>query len=667
MQGKWIAYPGDFELLLLGKCHTKRYRRQQRVIPGWRMDLPWSHVVFVRTFTLDKPTTFTVEAEGEASITMYKLPLYDVMKFNDCGGVVSLEAGEYLLECWVYHPTGLPCIRVSGEDVYSDCNFEVSNHTIEVKDYQMGEHAAAEIDCEDMSPNTWHLPLREIYPKSVENCDGGKVYDFGNMVMALPKITAQRGSEFKCYFGETLREANSDDGCEQIDFFTMQNETYQSAFARAFRYMRIVTDVKYELSVLEEYVKEAPALLYRSKNERMNEIIKVANRTFRLCSREFYLDGIKRDRWVWSGDAYQAFKTEYFYGYNTEKIKRTLRALFGKLPVELYINRIMDYTMYALMAIWEYFEQTGDKAFLREIYTIAKAHLQFPLGRLDENGLLVGRRGDWVFVDWGAMDKEGALCFEQVLLYLAMRSMEKVARCIGEEQDANDLQGKANALRARIDEFFWDETRGVYVHNYKNGQKSDGVTAYANVFAILYDLVDGEKAERIGNALLTAEYIPQITTPYMQEFKLACLFKLGQWQTAAKEIDDYWGGMLDGGATTFWETYTPGETVEEATDMYGTAFGRSQCHIWGASVLYLIPKYYFGIENNLNFGERFTIKPNLELIKESQITVALKRGILTIKCYEGALEVYATELDGELVLDGKSYPVMHGQTLGLTY
>ena len=69
----------------------------------------------------------------------------------------------------------------------------MSNHTVEVKDYEMGEHAAAEIDCEDMSPNTWHLPLREIYPKSVENCDGGKVYDFGIMVMALPKNYGPKG------------------------------------------------------------------------------------------------------------------------------------------------------------------------------------------------------------------------------------------------------------------------------------------------------------------------------------------------------------------------------------------------------------------------------------------------------------------------------------------
>ena len=142
-------------------------------------------------------------------------------------------------------------------------------------------------------------------------------------------------------------------------------------------------------------------------------------------------------------------------------------------------------------------------------------------------------------------------------------------------------QDKADLLRKQIDEFFWDEARGVYVHTYKNGKQSEEVTAYANVFAILYNLVDGEQAKRIGDALLHADYIPPITTPYMQEYKLACLFKLGQWQAASKEIADYWGGMLDGGATTFWET------LKGADDFGGSG---SLCHGWSA-----LPVYYYHI------------------------------------------------------------------------
>ena len=84
-------------------------------------------------------------------------------------------------------------------------------------------------------------------------------------------------------------------------------------------------------------------------------------------------------------------------------------------------------------------------------------------------------------------------------------------------------------------------------------------------------------------------------------------------------------------------------------------------------MLYLIPRYYFGVENNIDNGESFVIKPNLELIKESQITVPLERGSLTVKYYDGVLEVFSTDLDGELVLQEATYPIIHKDIFTLTY
>jgi alpha-L-rhamnosidase len=34
----------------------------------------------------------------------------------------------------------------------------------------------------------------------------------------------------------------------------------------------------------------------------MNRIWNISVETFTLCSGMFFLDGIKRDRWIWSGD-----------------------------------------------------------------------------------------------------------------------------------------------------------------------------------------------------------------------------------------------------------------------------------------------------------------------------------------------------------------------------
>ena len=180
------------------------------------------------------------------------------------------------------------------------------------------------------------------------------------------------------------------------------------------------------------------------------------------------------------------------------------------------------------------------------------------------------------------------------------------------------------------------------------------------MFALLYDFVTGDKTRRIGNALLYDKSIPALITPYMQEYKLGCLFKLGEWKAAAEEIYEYWGGMLDGGATTFWETYEKGEQVETATAMYDRPFGRSQCHIWGAGVLYLVPRFWFGIRNDICFGERFEVKPIVELIQNSSITVPLKKGVLKVSCTNGKISVFANALSGDLFVNGKKYAVPAG-------
>ena len=35
--------------------------------------------------------------------------------------------------------------------------------------------------------------------------------------------------------------------------------------------------------------------------------------------------------------------------------------------------------------------------------------MAFCLGRVDEEGLVVERPGDWVFIDWSELDKEGGV------------------------------------------------------------------------------------------------------------------------------------------------------------------------------------------------------------------------------------------------------------------
>lgn len=53
--------------------------------------------------------------------------------------------------------------------------------------------------------------------------------------------------------------------------------------------------------------------------------------------------------------------------------------------------------------------------------------------------------------------------------------------------------------------------------------------------------------------------------------------------------------MLDLGATTVWEEYNPNLSGAQHYEMYGNKYGKSLCHAWGVSPIYLLGKYYLGV------------------------------------------------------------------------
>lgn len=143
------------------------------------------------------------------------------------------------------------------------------------------------------------------------------------------------------------------------------------------------------MQMLEEYDPRPVAFSYDCADRQFKKIVDISAYTFRLCSREFYLDGIKRDRWIWSGDAYLGAKIDYNFSFDAAKIRRTIVALLGKSPVVTYINHIMDYTLYVFLTVREYYEHTGDKQFVRSIYEILGEHLRFVLSRRNADGFLL--------------------------------------------------------------------------------------------------------------------------------------------------------------------------------------------------------------------------------------------------------------------------------------
>lgn len=77
-------------------------------------------------------------------------------------------------------------------------------------------------------------------------------------------------------------------------------------------------------------------------------------------------------------------------------------------------------------------------------------------------------------------------------------------------------------------------------------------------------------------------------TPYTTHYLIDAMLLCGMKQEAKQYLTDYWGGMVDKGADTFWEAYDPND---DFISPYGFSPVNSACHAWSCTPVYFIHKY----------------------------------------------------------------------------
>ena len=267
----------------------------------------------------------------------------------------------------------------------------------------------------------------------------------------------------------------------------------------------------------------------------------------------------------------------------------------------------------------------------------------------DENGFIVKRPKDWIFIDWAPMDKDGALSSEQMLFLNCLNVMSRLSKLL--KKDGRRYKREAKKLKENIDKFFWDSDAGAYINCFESGKRN--VTRHANIFALLYDIADEDKKKTILETVILSDEVAPITTPYFKFFELDMLAKYGYLDKVMEVIKSYWGGMLSLGATTFWEEYDPKKKGKEHYAMYDTPYEKSLCHAWSASPIYLIGRYFLGVYPTKAGYETFNVEPKLSYFDKLKCEIPVKDGILYID-YDGeSFEVECDREGGTLILDGK--------------
>ncbi len=643
-KASWIWYPGDFEIWLHTEVGGRRQERGQVYPPFWRVDSPYGLVQFETNYDIPEPETVRVYSAGRFNVRIDGEMIYDLDPMN-----LPLPAGKHHLLFLVEDFKTFPSILVQGKRVNSGKEWRVTNQNKKYNTVGTGNFP------DPLSPpDRFSLEYTPISGRVIQQEANKTLVDFGRETFGKVIVKGLKGTgKIRLFYGETPQEALAETLAETYEYRNVNRSVAASdtTDSRAFRYILAVTDpgVSFDrIEALYEYLPLTNRGSFECSDTLLNKIYNVSLYTLNLNTREFHLDGIKRDRWIWSGDAYQSYLMNFYTYFDEDVNKRTLWALRGHDPVETHINTILDYSFYWMIGIYDHYLYTGDTAFVKQVYPRMKTLMDFCLARTNANGFVEGLPGDWVFIDWAPIEKTGEVSFQQLLLARSLQAMALSAGLADDPDYALKCSSLSEKIRTKIIDTFWSDEKNALVHNRKNGVLSPTVTRYANMFAILFDYADAAMKQKIRDHVILNDSILKITTPYMKFYELASLCEIGEEEKALEFVRDYWGGMLKLGATSVWEAYDPGQKGDEHYAMYGRPFGKSLCHAWGANPVYLFGKYLMGVKPTSPAYATYTIEPTLAGLEWIRGKVPTPDG--TIELYMNKKEIRVKTAEGKGIL-----------------
>ena len=419
--------------------------------------------------------------------------------------------------------------------------------------------------------------------------DFGKEYSGGARILTF--TVNKPVAAVRLRFGESLSEACSEIGekgsCNDHslrDFTTALTSYSDMTFGQTgFRFLRIDFLDDAEITLKNVYCNFThrtfpEAVPFFSEDERINEIYTVAKRTIELCCQEYLWDGIKRDRLVWIGDIHpEMLALTSLYG-RCEIIEKSLDFALAQAPLGEWMNGMPMYSAWWVIIVADYAELTG-------YFSYASRHVNYIKGLISQFNGYVNEDGELnlpsYFVDWpthGQPD-ENAGC-RAVLIYMT-EAAGKLLSFLGHEADG------AEALRFKL------MKPGIHVRSAKQ------------VAALKYMALGGLDGE--DKALITAGGAKGMST-FMSYYILKAVAETVSEEVAVSMMKEYYGAMIDKGATTFFEDFDT-EWAENSCridewpthgerDIHGDfgkycylGFRHSFCHGWSSGVLKFLYEY----------------------------------------------------------------------------
>lgn len=392
-------------------------------------------------------------------------------------------------------------------------------------------------------------------------------------------------------FGESLTEACSNIGENGATNdhsprdFTANISSYGDVkFGNTgFRFVRI--DFLKDLNIIiqnifceNEILVKTPVYRYNGTDKRVKQIFDTAKRTVDLCAAGDYVwDGVKRDRLVWIGDMHpEMLSLVTMYG-KLDKVERSLEFVREQTPLTLWMNGISSYSMWWMIIVADYYFLTGAKEFASRQLDYFKGLIQKFDSLVDESGKM---DYGWFFVDWPTCDSGDEEAGVRAINIMA------VQKAIEMFKDFNEDTSLAKSVLSKLKKV------PITVNKMKQ------------VIGLKY-MAEGELSDADYEKIIAGGAKGMST--FMSYYILKAIASKNP-QKAIEIMKEYYGAMLDLGATTFFEDFNIDWTEncsridkfpkKGQKDIHGdfgahcyVGFRHSLCHGWSSGVIKFIKEY----------------------------------------------------------------------------
>ncbi|HUJ31915.1 MAG TPA: alpha-L-rhamnosidase C-terminal domain-containing protein [Candidatus Acidoferrum sp.] len=460
------------------------------------------------------------------------------------------------------------------------------------------------------------------------------VLDFGRESDGRLEITSDSPEPIRLtsQYGESLQEARNEPylGVNEIlvpPYATVHGP--KSAFRYAIlKFPAAAAPLRFKSIRLDSiYYPVRYSGSFESSDAVLNRIWAVGAYTAHLCMQDAIWDAPKRDRMPWMGDLDVSGHVIDAVFADRFLMRDSMSRLIDEagVPLNRDVNTIPGYSAFWVMGEADYYRHIGDKTYLMSLHGSLVRLLTYMEGELDDRGLFANTRKAWPFVDWSpdfqkdTPEARAATAFE---FYRAFTDGAWLLAEMGDAAGASKYGARAQSMREAAQKFLLDPKTGTFGSRWQE-----------NAMAVYSGVADEKQTAAIWAQVLS--HPPQfMISPYYNFYAISAMAHAGHRRKTLDWIRKYWGGMIDEGATSFWEGYDPSWPKDDfhanlqADD--GKGYYTSLAHGWSSGPTVWLSEEILGVRPTAGGFLEATIRPDLAGLEWARGAVPTPAGLIRL-------------------------------------